>query len=84
MLLTKTIINDHIATAYRKMGNGESNLVKFVIEDGMIGHIQTMDPRFTNPRLRTLQNFLTDLGFINNSGQITDSGNLLIKEITAS
>jgi hypothetical protein len=83
MLLTKTIINDHIATAYRKMGNGESNLVKFVIEDGMIGHIQTMDPRFTNPRLRTLQNFLTDLGFINNSGQITDSGNLLMEEITA-
>jgi len=83
LLLTKTIINDHIATAYRKMGNGESNLVKFVIEDGMIGHIQTMDPRFTNPRLRTLQNFLTDLGFIKNSGQITNSGNLLIEEITA-
>lgn len=83
LLLTKTIINDHIATAYRKMGNGESNLVKFVIEDGIIGHIQTMDPRFTNPRLRTLQNFLTDLGFINNSGQITDSGSSLIEEITA-
>lgn len=83
MLLTKTILNDHIATAYRKMGNGESNLLKFVMEDGMIGHIQTMDPRFTNPRLRTLQNFLTDLGFINNSGQITVSGSSLIEEITA-
>jgi hypothetical protein len=82
MLLTKTIINDHIATAYRKMGNGESNLVKFVIEDGMIGHIQTMDPRFTNPRLRTLQNFLTDLSFINSTGRITDSGSVLIEEIT--
>lgn len=83
MLLIKTIINDHIATAYRKMGNGESNLVKFVIEDGMIGHIQTMDPRFTNPRLRTLKNFLRDLGFISDSGQITDSGRVLIEEITA-
>jgi hypothetical protein len=82
-LLTKTIINDHIATAYRKMGNGESNLVKIVIEDGMIGHIQTMDPRFTNPRLRTLQNFLTDLGFISRSGQITESGSELIEEIAA-
>ncbi|MGE5458744.1 MAG: hypothetical protein ACM3RX_10355 [Methanococcaceae archaeon] len=82
MLLTKTIINDHIATAYRKMGNGESNLVKFVIEDGMIGHIQTMDPRFTNPRLRTLQNFLTDLGFISSSGHVTDSGIKLVEEIS--
>ena len=81
--MTKTIINDHIATAYRKMGNGESNLVKIVVEDGMIGHIQTMDPRFTNPRLRTLQNFLTDLGFISSTGQITESGSELIEEITA-
>ncbi len=83
LLLTKTLINDHIATAYRKMGNGESNLVKFVIEDGMIGHIQTMEPRFTNPRLRALQNFLTDLGFITVSGQISDSGILLLEEINS-
>ncbi|MEX0980497.1 MAG: hypothetical protein WD577_11990 [Bacteroidales bacterium] len=81
-LLIKKIINDHIATAYRKMGNGESNLVKFVIEDGMVGHIQTMTPRFTTPRLRTLQNFLTDLGFISSSAAITDSGRKLIKEIS--
>lgn len=83
LLLIKTIINDHIATAYRKMGNGESNLLKFVIEDGIIGHIQTMDPRFTNPRLRSIQNFLNDLGFINISGQITVLGSSLIEEITA-
>lgn len=80
-LLIKKIINDHIATAYRKMGNGESNLVKLVIEDGMIGHIQTMTPRFTTPRLRTLQNFLTDLVFISSSSAITESGKELIEEI---
>ncbi|MHA1168783.1 MAG: hypothetical protein ACTSRU_13225, partial [Candidatus Hodarchaeales archaeon] len=82
-LLVKKIINDHIATAYRKMGNGESNLVKFVIEDGMIGHIQTMTPRFTTPRLRTLQNFLTDLGFITSSNEVTESGKELIEEIAS-
>lgn len=80
-VIIKNIINDHISTAYRKMGNGESNLLKFVIEDGMIGHIQTMSPRFTTPRLRTLNNFLTDLGFINNSGKISELGEQLITEI---
>lgn len=81
--IIKTIINDHISTAYRKMGSGEANLVKFVIEDGMIGHIQTMTPRFTNPRLSTLQNFLLDLGFINNAGKVTESGLDLVNEISA-
>lgn len=79
--IVKNIINDHIATAYRKMGNGESNLLKFVVEDGTIGHIQTMPPKFTNPRLRTLNNFLVDLNYINNEGELTAEGNELLIHI---
>lgn len=60
----------------------ESNLLKFVIEDGIIGHIQTMSPRFTNPRIRTLQNILTDMGYINPQGKATDLGRELLKEIS--
>ena len=80
--IVKMIINDHISTAYRKMGNGESNLLKFVIEDGIIGHIQTMSPRFTNPRIRTLHNILTDMGYINPQGKATELGKELLKEIS--
>lgn len=61
----KTIINQHINVAFRKMGNGESNLLKFTIEDNFIAHIQTMGPKHTSPRLKTLRSILTDLGHLN-------------------
>jgi hypothetical protein len=80
--IVKTIINDHIATAYRKMGNGEANLLKFVIEDGIIGHIQTMSPKFTNPRLRTLYNFLFDLFYLDKEGALTAEGEELLIQIS--
>ncbi len=77
----KGLINDHISTAYRKMGSGESNLLKFVIEDNFITHVQTMTPRFTSPRLRTLDNFLTDLHFKDDT-QLSDAGTELLLELT--
>lgn len=80
--IVKMIINDHIATAYRKMGRGESNLLKFVIEDGLIGHIQTMQPKHTNPRIRTLHNFLVDLYFITQDRKISKEGVELVSQIS--
>lgn len=77
----RKVINDHITTAYRKMGNSESNLLKFMIEDNNIIHIQTMDPSFTSPRIGTLLKFLEDLGFIENNTPTKDGYSLLI-EIT--
>ena len=79
----KQLMNDHVNTAYRKMGNGESNLLKFIIEDGIISHIQTMQPKHTSPRLRTATNFLRDLSLIDTNNLITESGENLLKEITA-
>ena len=78
----KKILNDHINTAYRKMGNGESNLLKFIIEDGIISHIQTMIPRHTSPRLKTISNFMRDLSFIDNENNLTDHGAKLLKSIS--
>jgi len=80
--MVKYIINDHISTAYRKMGNGESNLLKFLIEDGNIGHIQTMLPKVTNPRLKTLHNFLVDLGYIDNNSELTEDGVELLTQFS--
>jgi len=79
--IVKHVINDHISTAYRKMGNGESNLLKFIIEDSMIGHIQTMNPKHTTPRIRTLENFMTDLGFIDKNKSLTEEGKQVLIEL---
>lgn len=76
--VVRTIINEHTAIAYRKMGNGEKNLLKFLLEDNHLIHIETMSPNFTSPRLRTLFNFCIDLGLITKEGKVTDSGLQLI------
>ena len=78
--LVRTIINEHTAIAYRKMGNGEKNLLKFLLEDNYLVHIETMTPNFTSPRLKTLYNFAIDLGLITKEGKITSSGELVINE----
>ncbi|UKM65468.1 hypothetical protein GSB9_02037 [Flavobacteriaceae bacterium GSB9] len=73
------IINGHINTAYRKMGNGESNLLKFIIEDGIISHIQTMKPQHTSPRLNSITNFLHDLSLVNQENKLTSLGKKQLK-----
>lgn len=78
--ITKSIINDHTAIAYRKMGNGEKNLLKFILEDNYLIHIETMTPNFTSPRTKTLYNFLIDLGLISKEGKLSKKANNLISE----
>lgn len=78
--VVKTILNDHTAIAYRKMGNGEKNLLKFILEDNYLIHIETMTPNFTSPRIKTLYNFLIDLGLISKDGILSDKANNLIAE----
>lgn len=74
------IINDHTSTAFRKMGDSEASLLKFIIEDNIISHIQTLSPVHTNPRLNTLRNMMRDLGFTKDN-QITSEAKALIAEL---
>lgn len=76
----KRVLNNHIAVAFRKMGNGEQNLLKFMVEDNRLIHVETITPRFTSPRLRTLHNMLTDLRFIDPGGKITEKGKQMITQ----
>jgi hypothetical protein len=78
-----TLLNEHIAVAYNKMGNGEKNLLKFVVEDNYLVHIETMRPNFTNPRLRTLLNFTQDLGLVSVENKLTESGKQLLNELNS-
>lgn len=77
--LVHTILNEHIAIAYNKMGTGEKNLLKFVVEDNYMVHIETMTPNFTNPRLKTLYNFTRDLHLVNSEDELTADGENLLK-----
>jgi hypothetical protein len=81
--LVQTVLNEHIAIAYNKMGNGTKNLLKFIIEDNYLVHIETMKPNFTNPRLKTLHNFTQDLNLVNNKDELTVDGQELLKKLSA-
>jgi len=77
----KMVLNDHVNTAYRKMGNGESNLLKFIIEDGSVFHVQTMSPKRTSPRIKALEKFIRDLKLSDANNQITDHGISLLDKM---
>ena len=78
--MVRSILNEHTAIAYRKMGNGEKNLLKFIIEDNYLVHIETMKPNFTSPRLRTLFNFSIDLGLISKEGTLSAKAYQIISQ----
>lgn len=79
--IIKGIMSKHISSAYRKMGNGESHLLKFMIEDNLFCHVENVFPRPTTPRIKTLDNFLKDLGLLNQDGKITPDGIELYREL---
>ena len=76
-----TILNEHIAVAYKKMGDGEKNLLKFLIEDNYLVHIETMEPNFTSPRLKTLFNFTRDLDLVNEEQKLTVVGETILEHL---
>ena len=81
--LIKAKINEHVSVAYAKMGNGEKNLLKFIIEDNCLILIETVNPNFTNPRLKTLYNFCRDLQMVSQEVKVTEYGHQVITEIEA-
>jgi hypothetical protein len=77
------ILNEHIAVAYKKMGDGEKNLLKFLIEDNYLIHIETMEPNFTSPRLKTLFNFTRDLDLVNEEQELTAVGESILAQLNS-
>jgi hypothetical protein len=81
--LFKELLMGHVHVAYSKMGGGEKNLLKFIIEDGFLIHIETMTPGFTNPRLHTVRRFMRDLGMLDKKNALTAEGHELLNELRA-
>ena len=78
--LLRKIIYRHQMVALRKMGNGSQSTHKFIIEEQYIRFIDTFPPRATSPRMVALSNLLSDLGIIDDNGNLSSIHKKLIVE----
>jgi hypothetical protein len=77
--LLKNIINRHLEVAFRKMGSGVKNTLKFSYEDNFLKHIETVNPVWTTPRIYALYSFFGDLGYVDDKGNISEIGKQIIQ-----
>lgn len=77
--VVRLVMADHTTSACRKMGRGQSDLRKFLLEDGMVVLVEIWKPQFTNPRTDSLIAFFEDLSYVKN-GEITEIGEQFIDE----
>ena len=66
------IMQEHTIIAIGKMGNTDTDLRKFIFEDGRAVLVEIRYPTATSPRIGSLYNFLQDLSYIDSDGQLTD------------
>lgn len=71
MLITQ-IMQEHTMVAIRKMGQNNSDLRKFIFEDGRVVLVEQRYPIETSPRIYSLFNFLQDMSYIDSDGKLTD------------
>lgn len=60
------IMQEHTVIAIAKMGKSNSDLRKFILEDGRVVLIEQRYPIETSPRVKSLFNFLQDMGYFDN------------------
>lgn len=77
--VVRLVMSDHTTSACRKMGRGQSDLRKFLLEDGMVVLVEIWKPQFTNPRTDSLVAFLEDLSYIKD-GVVKEIGEKFIDE----
>ena len=77
--ILKNIINRHLDVAYRKMGSGTKNTLKFSYENNLLKHVETMTPVWTTPRIYAMYSFFEDLGYVNEENKISEIGKQLIE-----
>ena len=70
--LVTQVMQEHTIVAIGKMRNSNSDLRKFIFEDGRVVLVEIRYPNQTNPRIASLYNFLQDMSYIDSEGQLTD------------
>lgn len=66
------IMQEHTVIAIAKMGKSNSDLRKFILEDGRVVLIEQRYPIETSPRVKSLFNFLQDMGYFDNENRLTE------------
>lgn len=64
------IMQEHTLIAIAKMGKNNSDLRKFIIEDGRVVLVEQRYPVETSPRISSLFNFLEDMGYFDNENEL--------------
>ncbi|SFW42341.1 hypothetical protein SAMN02910409_2228 [Prevotellaceae bacterium HUN156] len=77
--IVQQIMQEHTIVAISKMGNSETDLRKFIFEDGKVVLVEMRYPTETSPRIVSLYNFLLDLGYVDSEGNLTDIAKNYIK-----
>lgn len=65
------VMQEHTIVAIGKMGNSNNDLRKFIFENGRIVLVEIRYPTSTTPRIDSLYNFLQDLNYLDQDGQLT-------------
>lgn len=69
--LIMQIMEEHTIVAIAKMGTNNSDLRKFIFEDGRVVLVEQRYPVETSPRIQSLFNFLQDMGYIDEDNRLT-------------
>lgn len=69
--IVQQIMQEHTIVAIGKMGNNDTDLRKFIFEDGRVVLVEIRYPTETSPRIESLHNFLQDLSYIDSEGNLT-------------
>ena len=73
------IMQEHTVVAIAKMGKNNSDLRKFILEDGRIVLIEQRYPVETSPRIDSLFNFLQDMGYLDEDNTLTEIASQFIE-----
>lgn len=73
------VMNEHTLVAVAKMGNSNTDLRKFILENGCAVLVEIRYPNATNPRIESLHNFLVDLGYLTCDNKLTKIANKYIE-----
>lgn len=80
MCLTDDIIYNHYTEAMRKFSQNGVPTQKLAIENGYVRYLDGYLSTHSSPRINTLYNFMSDLGFVENY-KLTTDGVELLKEL---
>lgn len=78
--VVRQVMNEHTFVAINKMGSSDVDLRKFIFDNGRVILVEVRYPNQTNPRIESLRNFLVDLGYITEDGELTDIANQFMND----